>query len=87
MTLHFQDGTTVTADAVIGADGVHSTVREFLFGADAAKLDFSGAVVYRGLAPMEKAIELVGAENALNSVVLCGPGNLAAIISISFSLI
>ena len=31
--LSFADGTTAVADAVIGADGVHSVVRDMLFGA------------------------------------------------------
>ena len=76
VTLYFKDGTTVTADAVIGADGVHSKVREILIGADAAKLVFTGAVVYRGLVPMEKGVEVLGSEHAQNSTVLCGPGKL-----------
>ena len=36
-TLAFADGTRVRADAVVGADGVHSTVRELLLGPE--KLD------------------------------------------------
>ena len=37
---------------VIGADGIHSKVRQVLFGQD--KPDFTGAVAWRGLVPMEK---------------------------------
>lgn len=74
VTLHFKDSTTATADVAIGADGVHSTVREFLVGAEAAKPVFSGSVIYRGLVPMDKAIEVLGSEHAQNAVVLCGPG-------------
>ena len=33
-TLSFQDGTTTEADAVIGADGIKSTVRQILLGKD-----------------------------------------------------
>lgn len=76
VNLHFKDGTTATADVVIGADGVHSKVREFLIGAEAAKPVFSGSVIYRGLVPMEKAIEVLGSEHAQNAVTLCGPGEL-----------
>lgn len=43
--LTFQDGSTVTCDAVIGADGVHSFVRETLFGPE--QPTYSGRVAYR----------------------------------------
>lgn len=46
--LVFQDGTTHRADAVVGADGIHSAVRETLVR-DAPV--FSGLGVYRGLLP------------------------------------
>jgi salicylate hydroxylase len=49
VTVEFADGSTVTADLVIGADGVHSTVREMLFGPMLAR--FSGLVAYRGIVP------------------------------------
>lgn len=76
VTLHFKDGTTASADVAIGADGVHSKVREFLIGAEAAKPVFSGSVIYRGLVPMDRAIEVLGSEHAQNATVLCGPGKL-----------
>lgn len=76
VALHFQDGTTVTADVVIGADGVHSKVRDFLLGAEAGKPVFSGALIYRSLVSMDKAIEVLGSEHAQNATMLCGPGEL-----------
>jgi salicylate hydroxylase len=39
-------------DALIGADGVHSRVRQALFGPD--KPTFTGNIAWRGIAPMEK---------------------------------
>lgn len=74
--LHFKDGTTATADAVVGADGIHSTIREYLLGERdmAAHSVFAGSVAYRGLIPMDKAVEKLGAEYAQNSMMLCGPG-------------
>lgn len=48
----FEDGETVRAAYVIGADGIHSKVRQRLFGAD--KPEFTGCVAWRGLVPMEK---------------------------------
>ena len=75
LTLWFKDGTSDIADAVIGADGVHSTVRRYLLGEDhpAAKPQYTGTVSYRGVVPIDRAIEKVGAEYAQNSMMLCGP--------------
>lgn len=81
--IRFQDGTTATADAVIGADGVHSTVRAHLLGKEAAKPVFAGSVAYRALVPMDKAIKELGEEFAENSFFLCGRGMLPVIITIS----
>lgn len=47
--LAFADGTNVRADAVIGADGVHSLVREILLGPD--KPIHKGRIAYRGVFP------------------------------------
>lgn len=47
VTLTFGDGSTVQADLVIGADGLHSAVRETVVGATA--LRYSGEVAYRGI--------------------------------------
>ena len=43
--LTFTDGTWADADAVVGADGVHSTVLEILFGSGEPR--FTGQVAYR----------------------------------------
>lgn len=47
VTLSFADGTTAKADAVIGADGVHSLVREIVVGPD--KPIHKGRIAYRGV--------------------------------------
>jgi 6-hydroxynicotinate 3-monooxygenase len=47
--LIFADGTVAAADAVIGADGVHSTVKNILFGA--SPLNFTGRIAYRTTFP------------------------------------
>ena len=47
----FADGSAVEADAIIGADGIHSKVREILYGAQAPH--YTGAVGYRALVPAE----------------------------------
>ena len=45
--LSFADGTTAEADAVIGADGVHSLVRDIIVGPDAPL--HKGRIAYRGV--------------------------------------
>ncbi|MET4742153.1 6-hydroxynicotinate 3-monooxygenase [Bradyrhizobium japonicum] len=47
--LSFADGTRAIADAVVGADGVHSTVRDLLF--DTAPAKFTGRIAYRTTYP------------------------------------
>jgi 6-hydroxynicotinate 3-monooxygenase len=47
--LRFANGETATADAVIGADGVHSLVREILFGT--SPVNFTGRIAYRTTYP------------------------------------
>ena len=47
VTLSFADGTTATADAVIGADGVHSVVRDIIIGPD--KPIHRGRIAYRAV--------------------------------------
>jgi salicylate hydroxylase len=47
----FQDGSEVEADVVIGADGIHSAVRESLFGPDAPR--FTGKICYRSVVPVD----------------------------------
>jgi 6-hydroxynicotinate 3-monooxygenase len=49
VTLSFADGKQATADAVVGADGVHSLVREILLGPE--KPRFTGRVAYRATFP------------------------------------
>jgi 6-hydroxynicotinate 3-monooxygenase len=47
--LTFANSATAIADAVVGADGVHSAVRDMLFGASA--MDFTGRIAYRTTYP------------------------------------
>jgi salicylate hydroxylase len=48
-TVGFANGTTATADVVIGADGIHSVLQGFVV--PPAEPVFSGVVAYRGLVP------------------------------------
>ena len=51
VTLRLEDG-VATGDALIGADGVHSKVRQALFGADAPA--FTGLMAWRGVIAMDR---------------------------------
>jgi salicylate hydroxylase/6-hydroxynicotinate 3-monooxygenase len=50
--LFFEDGRQVEADAAIGADGVHSVVRDELFGGDEPR--FTGRIAYRTVYPARR---------------------------------
>jgi salicylate hydroxylase len=45
----FADGSSVEADIIVGADGIHSAVRTALFGPDAPR--FTGKICYRSVIP------------------------------------
>jgi salicylate hydroxylase len=47
----FRDGSQIEADAIIGADGIHSAVRASLFGEDAPR--FTGKICYRSVIPLD----------------------------------
>ena len=49
----FADGSAVSASLLVGADGIHSTVRRFVTGD--ATLRYSGQTCWRGLAPVALA--------------------------------
>ena len=52
--LTFADGSTAEADVVIGADGIHSAVRDAVVG-DASPTTFSGLCAWRCLVPARQA--------------------------------
>jgi salicylate hydroxylase len=64
-----ESGLKITADALIGADGVHSRIRNALFGKMPAH--FTGLLAWRGLVPMEKLPERLRRPVGTNWV---GPG-------------
>src|ERR1700720_744628 len=65
----FDNGVRITPDVLVGADGIHSTVRAALFGEEPP--DFAGCVAYRGLVPAERIADL-GLD--LGSQSWVGPG-------------
>ena len=52
VTLEFEGGGRAAGDALVGADGVHSTIRQALFGAD--RPDFTGLIAWRGVIPTDR---------------------------------
>ena len=50
--LRFDHGERVAAGMLVGADGIHSTVRDALFGPE--RPHFTGCVAYRGLVPADR---------------------------------
>lgn len=75
VTLHFADGTSATADMVVGADGVKSHVRQSILGANnpQSHAGYTYKYAYRGLIPMDKAIAELGEDMASNAKMHLGP--------------
>ena len=65
----FENGTTFTADALVGADGIHSATRHSLLGPERPR--FTGCIAYRGLVPAERVAHLK-LDNTTNNWM--GPG-------------
>jgi 2-polyprenyl-6-methoxyphenol hydroxylase-like FAD-dependent oxidoreductase len=66
----FAGGARIEADLLVGADGIHSTARELLFGPRSPR--FTGCVAYRGLVPAER---LRGLDLEVTSQIWMGPGS------------
>jgi len=52
ITVRFEDGTSQRVDVLVGADGIHSTVRKHLLGDEYP--DFTGVVAYRAVVPASR---------------------------------
>jgi len=65
----FEKGTRISVDALVGADGIHSTVRHVLFGPE--KPRFTGCVAYRGLVPADRLSHF---DLEVTSQIWMGPG-------------
>jgi salicylate hydroxylase len=64
LILSFKDDSKETVDALIGADGIHGYVREYVLGAShpASKPSFAGFWDCRALVPIARAREVLGEE-------------------------
>jgi salicylate hydroxylase len=65
----FENGVRISAEILVGADGIHSTVRRLLFGPENPR--FTGCAAYRGLIPAERLSWL---NLDLTSELWMGPG-------------
>ena len=65
----FANGKRIAAEALVGADGIHSTVRQVLFGP--ADPRFTGCVAYRGVVPADRVKHL---DVEVTAQMWMGPG-------------
>jgi salicylate hydroxylase len=65
----FENGVRIEVDLLVGADGIHSIVRELLFGPASPR--FTGCAAYRGLIPAERLRQL---DLEVSAQVWMGPG-------------
>lgn len=73
--LGFADGSSASADLVIGADGIHSRVRAAMFGAETPT--FTGVVAFRSVVP---ASRLAGVANLDSFTKWWGPDSATQIV-------
>src|SRR6201999_4544151 len=66
---HFEDGSEIEADVIIGADGIHSRVRAALFGPDDPQ--FTGKICYRSVIGIDA---VAGEPPATDNAQWLGPG-------------
>jgi salicylate hydroxylase len=67
--VQFQNGSRINVDALVGADGIHSTVRRILFGPE--QPHFTGCMCYRGLVPAKRLAHL---QIPVEAQIWMGPG-------------
>ncbi|TLD14520.1 hypothetical protein PspLS_11181 [Pyricularia sp. CBS 133598] len=74
--ISFKDGTTATADVVVGCDGIWSRVRQLLLGPDnpASHAGYTGKYCFRTLVPYDKALEVLGHDRVHTRYMYNGPG-------------
>ncbi|GAP84026.2 putative FAD NAD -binding domain-containing protein [Rosellinia necatrix] len=74
--LTFQDGTTASADCLLGADGVHSITRAYLLGEGhpaTRPKNHDGWRIYRTMVPAEEARKQINPKWTTSVPILLGP--------------
>ncbi|KAL3442970.1 hypothetical protein BJX65DRAFT_320996 [Aspergillus insuetus] len=77
MQMEFENGTRETADIVIGCDGIHSCVKQFILPESeylAKQPRYSGMYGYRAVLDMETMVEAVGEHRARVATMYIGHG-------------
>ncbi|KAL4865186.1 hypothetical protein BDV12DRAFT_200378 [Aspergillus spectabilis] len=76
ITLHFDDGSTAEAHVLLGCDGIHSTTRKVMLGADhpASRAGFSHTVAYRTMVPIDVGVAALGERVTQRPCNFLGPG-------------
>ena len=69
--VHFDDGATVLAELVVGADGIKSVVRRHVIGPDSPR--FTGQVAWRCTVPTARIAPALRTD--IVSTIWCGPNN------------
>lgn len=74
--LHFQDGTSVVADVVVGCDGIRSKTKESMLPEEYehTKPRYSGMYSYRAVLDMETMVKAVGEHRARVATMYVGSG-------------
>ncbi|GAQ05222.1 salicylate hydroxylase [Aspergillus lentulus] len=74
--LYFEDGISATADVVVGCDGIHSKVMEFMLPDEYEQSipRYSGMYGYRAVLDMETMVEAVGDHRARVATMYVGDG-------------
>ena len=70
VALHLEDGDIVGGDGLIGADGVHSRIRENLFGGDQPR--FLGMIAWRAVIPGDLVPKRISRSKAVNWIGVGG---------------
>ncbi|GIZ49925.1 hypothetical protein CKM354_001294200 [Cercospora kikuchii] len=73
--LKFADGTEAFANILVAMDGIHSSVRTCMFGAEShlSKAVYSHSLAYRAVIPMDRYVEAFGGPVKYSTLSL-GPG-------------
>jgi salicylate hydroxylase len=94
--LYFTDDSSSTTDVLVGADGIHSSVRKTLFETigpdtvDPSKIrhysdpSWTGTLVYRSVFPAEKLLKLDPNNVALKDFMIVSPQKAVTIVSNNF---
>lgn len=76
IALEFADGSRENASIVVACDGIHSSVRKVMFGANnpISRPHFNGDGGYRSVIPMEKLEQALGDDAHQSQLLLCPGG-------------